>query len=215
MNRQVFGSVLLVAGILILAVAIFQYQDIRSAQREMLELHEQLAVEEENPAILQGNSVQSELTAAPIQPILESKGSAKREDYQNGQMTIAIPKLEINAAVVSGTTIELLKKGPGLYECSPLPGLDGGNVCIAGHRTTYGAWFRHVDKLEEGDEITLDYDGSSYIYQVERVFIVDKKDWSITEQVGYSSLTLTSCHPLRSSKQRIVVRGKLISISDL
>jgi LPXTG-site transpeptidase (sortase) family protein len=215
MNRQVFGSVLLVTGILILAVAIFQYQDIRSAQREMLELHEQLAIEAENPAILQENSVQSELTAAPIQPILESKGSAKREDYQNGQMTIAIPKLEINAAVVSGTTIELLKKGPGLYESSPLPDLDGGNVCIAGHRTTYGAWFRHVDKLEEGDEITLDYDGSSYIYQVERVFIVDKKDWSITEPVGYSSLTLTACHPLRSSKQRIVVRGKLIITSDL
>jgi sortase A len=91
-----------------------------------------------------------------------------------------------------------------------LPDLAGSNVCIAGHRTTYGAWFRHVDKLEEGDEILLDYDGTSYAYQVEKVFIVAKNDWSITEAVGYSALTLTSCHPLRSSKQRIVVRAKLM-----
>jgi LPXTG-site transpeptidase (sortase) family protein len=215
MNRQVLGSVLLITGILILVVAIFQYHDIRSAQSEMLVAHEQSTKEAENPVILQEDNVQSELAAMPTQTVLENKVVSKREDYQNGQMTIGIPKLEVNAAVVSGTTIELLKKGPGLYESSPMPDLDGGNVCIAGHRTTYGAWFRHVDKLEEGDEITLDYDDIQYIYQVEKVFIVDKKDWSITEPVGYSSLTLTSCHPLRSSKQRIVVRGKLISTSNL
>jgi LPXTG-site transpeptidase (sortase) family protein len=210
MNRRTLGSVLLIIGTIILMISIIRYQDIRAAQSEMLAAPEQAAVEVESPVVLQENSEEDDEKATLVQPISENKTATKREDYQNGQMTIAIPKLEVNAAVVHGTTIELLKKGPGLYESSPLPDLADGNVCIAGHRTTYGAWFRHVDKLEKGDEITLYYEGTLYTYQVEKVFIVDKKDWSITEPVGYSSLTLTSCHPLRSSKQRIVVRGKLI-----
>jgi sortase A len=209
MNRRILGSVLLIVGALILTISIFRYQDIRSAQKEMLAAYEQSATAE-NPVVVQENSAKADEAAVPVKLVSENKSVTKREEYQNGQMTIAIPKLEINAAVVSGTSIELLKKGPGLYESSPLPDLAGGNVCIAGHRTTYGAWFRNVDKLENGDKITLDYKGTLYTYQVEKVFIVDKKDWSITEAQGYSALTLTSCHPLRSSKQRIVVRAKLI-----
>jgi sortase A len=214
MNRRTLGSVLLIIGALIFTIAIFQYQDIRGAQKEMLAAYEQSAAAE-SPVVVQENSAQDDVAAAPIQLAPEKKTVTKREDYQNGQMTIAIPKLEISAGVVKGTSIELLKKGPGLYESSPMPDVVDGNVCIAGHRTTYGAWFRQVDKLEKGDEVTLDYNGIPYVYEVEKVFIVDKKDWSITESVGYSSITLTSCHPLRSSKQRIVVRGKLVNQNNL
>jgi sortase A len=206
MNRRTIGSVFLIIGALLFTIAILQYYDIRVAQKEMLAIHEAPSTEIENPIVLQENNTQDETKTAPLQLV----SAEKREDYQNGQLTIAIPKLEINAAVVKGTSVELLKKGPGLYEGSPLPNVANGNVCIAGHRTTYGAWFRHVDKLEEGDEILLDYDGILYIYHVEKVFVVEKKDWSITEAVGYSALTLTSCHPLRSSKKRIVVRAKLM-----
>ena len=132
-----------------------------------------------------------------------------REDYKSGMMIIDIEKINVRAGIVEGTTRSLLKEGPGLYEISPLPDKEGGNVCIAGHRTTYGAWFRHVDKLEKDDEIILEYNNLKYIYKVEKVFIVDKKDWSVTEPVGHSALTLTACHPLRSDRQRIVVRAKL------
>lgn len=45
-------------------------------------------------------------------------------------------------------------------------------VNIVGHRTTYGAWFRHVDQLYEGDEILLEFAGDKYQYSVEKVFIV-------------------------------------------
>lgn len=206
MNRRTIGSVFLIIGALLFTIAILQYYDIRVAQKEMLAIHEAPIKEVENPIVLQENNTQDETKATPVQLI----SAEKREDYQNGQLTIAIPKLEINAAVVKGTSVELLKKGPGLYESSPLPNLANGNVCIAGHRTTYGAWFRNVDQLKEGDEIILDYNGVKYTYQVQRVFIVDKKDWTVIESQDYPAITLTSCHPLRSSKQRIVVRGKLI-----
>jgi LPXTG-site transpeptidase (sortase) family protein len=209
MKRQFLSSVLVISGILILAAAIFQYQNIRGAQKEMLAVYEQSNADE-IPVVFQPKVDQNVEAATPLQ--LESKEMAitKREDYQSGQLTITIPKLERNAAVVKGTTIELLKKGPGLYESSPLPDSVDGNVCIAGHRTTYGAWFRYVDMLKKGDEIILNYNGASYTYLVEKVFITDKKDWSITAPQGYSAITLTSCHPLRSSKQRIVVRAELV-----
>jgi LPXTG-site transpeptidase (sortase) family protein len=210
MNRRTIGSVLLIIGALIFTFAIVQYYDIRVAQREMLVVQEVKTLEVENPIVLPESSIQEKMPTAGIQLISEEKAAALREDYQSGQMTIAIPKLEINAAVVKGTSVELLKKGPGLYESSPMPNLSNGNVCIAGHRTTYGAWFRNVDQLEEGDEIILDYNSVKYTYQVQRVFIVDKKDWTVIESQDYPAITLTSCHPLRSSKQRIVVRGKLI-----
>jgi sortase A len=206
MNRRTIGSVFLIIGALLFTIAILQYYDIRVAQKEMLAIHEAPSTEIENPIVFQENNTLDETKTAPLQLVSEEK----REDYQNGQLTIAIPKLEINAAVVKGTSVELLKKGPGLYEGSPLPNVANGNVCIAGHRTTYGSWFRNVDQLEEGDEIILDYSGVKYTYQVQRVFIVDKKDWTVIEPQDYPAITLTSCHPLRSSKQRIVVRGKLI-----
>jgi LPXTG-site transpeptidase (sortase) family protein len=49
---------------------------------------------------------------------------------------------------------------------------------------------------------------------VEKVFIIEKNDWSVTLPQGYSALTLTSCHPLNSSKQRIVVRCRLDNVVD-
>ena len=136
----------------------------------------------------------------------------ERQNYKRGEMIIEIPSIDVKAAIMEGTTRELLKQGPGLYEVSPLPSKDVNNVCIAGHRTTYGAWFRNVDKLKEGDHIILSFNEKKYVYKVEKVFVVEKNDWSVTNLTGYSSITLTSCHPVGSSKQRIIVRGKLDKI---
>lgn len=133
----------------------------------------------------------------------------KREDYESGMMIIDIPKLKVRAGVIKGTSKEELKEGPGLYEISPLVTQEGGNVCIAGHRDVYGAWFLNVDKLIAGDDIFIELNGFKYNYKVEKVFIVAKNDWSVTKPTGYSSLTLTTCHPLKSSKQRMIVRAKL------
>ena len=63
---------------------------------------------------------------------------------------IRIPRIHLNKVVVEGTTTDILPKGPGHYPAQPLPGAPG-TVAIAGHRTTYGAPFRHVDSLRKGD----------------------------------------------------------------
>lgn len=209
MTRRKLGKSLLILGFIIAAASLFYYLRISSAQSKMLAAHEESALEFEAP-MQQKKDTSSEAAAASVKAEAGEKGAAGREEFESGQLIISIPKLKVEAAVVNGTSRDVLKLGPGLYENSPLPEEEGGNICIAGHRSTYGAWFRHVDRLNEGDDITLECNGTIFSYKVERVFVVDKKDWSVTEPQGYSAITLTSCHPIGSSKERIIVRGRLV-----
>ena len=79
---------------------------------------------------------------------------ARREQHQVGTGDaigqITIPKLGASYTVVQGTDTASLEKGPGHYPATALPGL-GQTVAIAGHRTTYLAPFRHINRLEPGD----------------------------------------------------------------
>ena len=131
-----------------------------------------------------------------------------------GAARITIPAAGVHAEVVGGTTAEHLAQGPGFYPEGSLPHL-GGNVAIAGHRTTYGAWFRHLDRLEAGDPIFLLYDGSLYRYEVERVWVIAYNDWSVIAQTGEHVLTLTTCHPPGSSAYRLAVRARWVETIDL
>lgn len=122
---------------------------------------------------------------------------------------IHIPSIDVRAIVLYGTSLRILAQGPGFYEVGVLPG-QRGNVAIAGHRTTYGAWFRHVDKLKAGDEIELYFQGVKYRYAVERVWVIASNDWSVVAPTENSMLTLTACHPPGSAAYRIAVRARLI-----
>jgi sortase A len=122
---------------------------------------------------------------------------------------IKIPAIGASDYVVEGTDTSSLRKGPGHYPETPLPG-DPGTAAIAGHRTTYGAPFRDIDKLERGDRIILDAPDGRFIYHVERVKIVDDQDLSVLEPVGYKRLLLSACHPLYSAAERVIVFAKQV-----
>ncbi|WZL73627.1 class E sortase [Clostridiaceae bacterium 35-E11] len=211
------GNILILIGVILILYALFSIFQWKGSQKELLEKYDSntdaLTENQEAfhiPTLEMDHSQQLDNVEKE-----KNMQQMKRKQYQRGMMVIDIPKINIHAAIVEGTTRELLKKGPGLYEISPLPTEDEGNVCIAGHRTTYGAWFRHIDTLLKDDEIILTFANAVYRYKVEDVFIVTKNDWSVTEPTGYAALTLTSCHPLRSAKQRIIVRAKLDKIDVL
>ena len=65
---------------------------------------------------------------------------------------IDVPAIGVNDIVVAGVTRDDLKRGPGHFPETPLPG-QLGNVAIAGHRTTYGQPFPNDDNLNPGDDI--------------------------------------------------------------
>jgi sortase A len=121
---------------------------------------------------------------------------------------IAAPAIGLDAVVVEGTGGGDLRNGPGHYPGAPFPGLPG-TVAIAGHRTTYGAPFRHVDGLRPGDRIELRMPYGRFAYAVERTRIVAPTATWVTRRAGYDRLVLTACHPLYSAAQRIVVFARL------
>jgi sortase A len=121
---------------------------------------------------------------------------------------IEIPTIGVSEYVVEGTDVGSLRKGPGHYPETPLPG-DPGTAAIAGHRTTYGAPFRRIDKLKAGQEITIDMPDARFVYRVERTTIVDDQDLSVLDRVGYQRLVLSACHPLYSAAQRVIVFARL------
>lgn len=127
---------------------------------------------------------------------------------------IKIPEIGANKVVVEGTDGGSLRKGPGHYPETPLPGIRG-TVAIAGHRTTYGAPFRDLDKLEEGDRIVVEMPYGRFLYDVEKQQIVDPNALWVTKRVGHNRLVLTACHPKYSAAQRIVIFARLQSAERL
>jgi sortase A len=122
---------------------------------------------------------------------------------------LEIPAIDLTDYVVEGTDVASLRKGPGHYPETPLPG-GRGTTAIAGHRTTYGAPFRHIDELDRGDRIVVDMPDGRIVYRVEQTKIVDDQDLSVLEPVGYRRLMLSACHPLYSAAQRIIVFARQV-----
>jgi sortase A len=121
---------------------------------------------------------------------------------------LRIPRLDAHFVVVQGTGSGSLRRGPGHYSETALPGQDG-TVGIAGHRTTYGAPFRHLDALRRNDPITITMPYGRFVYRVEGTRIVKPKDVSSLRAIGRQRLVLTACHPLYSAAQRLVVIARL------
>lgn len=122
---------------------------------------------------------------------------------------IGFPTLNRKYYVIEGTKTPDLRKGPGHYPDTALPGKNK-TVAIAGHRTTYGAPFRTIDRLKRGDRIDMRMRYGTYVYKVQKTRIVDPSETSVTDNVGYDRLVLTACHPLYSAAQRIVVFARLV-----
>ena len=118
--------------------------------------------------------------------------------------------------MVQGTDwLHDLSEGPGHYSNTTFPGQDS-TVAIAGHRTTFGAWFRHINDIRNGDWITLQMPYATFHYRVQYHQVVLNTDWKIIRPQGYERLVLSACHPLYSSSHRWVVfaRGMSATLRD-
>ena len=150
-----------------------------------------------------------------LQDFIVIDQSAKIEEFQPTIFgLLEIPDINISQFVVSGTDELSLKFGPGHYIETKLPG-SGGNVGIAGHRTTYGAPFSHLDQVDIGDEIYLTVGLNKYHYIVDDIEVVDANtgDYVLFNR-GDDRLTLTTCHPRYSARERLIVSGILTRIES-
>ena len=134
--------------------------------------------------------------------------AAKAEFLPDVVGRLTILSANINHYVVFGATNKKLEYGPGYILGTSLPG-SGGNFAIAGHRTTYGAPFGNLDKVQVGETIIFQTNTNQYKYQVIDVKIISPEDNYVLENYGDDRITLTTCHPKFSAKQRLVVIGQL------
>jgi sortase A len=138
---------------------------------------------------------------------------AFEDELRNGKPigTIEAPSAGFDYVIIQGTGTNSLQKGPGHYPDTALPG-QGRTIGIAGHRTTYGAPFRKINQLEDGDRITVEMPYATFTYVVEKSRIVEPTDVEIVRDVGRERLVLTACHPLYSAAQRYAVFGRLAAV---
>ena len=125
---------------------------------------------------------------------------------------IRIPSIERLAEgwnIVSGVTIADLKTGAGHMPATPLPGQPGTAV-ISGHRTTYGAPFHDLGELEAGERIEVDTAIGTHVYEVRSLEVVAPTDIWVTAPRDGAWLTLTTCHPKFSARERLIVFAELV-----
>jgi sortase A len=202
----VIGMALLVDGILTIVwqepiTALQQSRDQGALRTDLRDLQQVLVA---------APKVARESSAARMRRQALTLLRAKRPDG-SALGSVDIPQIGLKTVFVESTDHPALKKGPGHYRGTVLPGLYG-TVGLAGHRTTYGAPFRRIDELSSGSRIILRMPYGRFTYKVTGTRITTPADASsLVSRAGTRRLVLTACHPLYSAAKRIVVSARLVS----
>jgi sortase A len=215
------GRTCITAGVLILLFVAYQLwgTGIREAQAQnrledqfanVLDDAAQVPTSTTSTTVTSTTVTSTTVTSTPETTTTTPEPAPALEPVPEGEPTahIRIPKIGVDKIVVEGVALPDLKKGPGHYPDSPLPGQKG-NAAIAGHRTTYGAPFNRIDELVAGDEILVETVQGDFRYLVTEQLIVSPTQVDVLDDKGDNRLTLTACHPKYSARQRIVVVAML------
>jgi sortase A len=203
------GRVLITLGILLLLFVAYQLwgtgiYEAQAQNRLKDQFHQQLQQRTPSTTTTTADpSVTTTLPSTTVPPV---------EAPPNGDALgrIDIPKIGLSAYVVEGVDVGDLRKGPGHYPGTPLPG-QLGNSAIAGHRTTYGAPFGDLDQLAAGDEITVQTVQGTFKYTIDvDPFAVSPDDGDVLlPKEGAATLTLTTCNPKYSAAERLIIKATL------
>ena len=201
------GELLITAGVVILLFVAYElwFTNFYTAQ-EQHDLRHQLEQQWGLP-IPQGSSAPGE------QPLAEPP-------LGDGVAILRIPRLgkDYVKVIVEGVNHEDLKKGPGHYPGTAMPGQIGDFV-VSGHRTTYGAPFNQLDRLEHLDPIVVETRSMWFVYKVTSTEVVLPTDIATIapvpdhpgEKPTKAWLTFTTCHPKYSASHRLIVHGVLVA----
>ena len=122
---------------------------------------------------------------------------------------LEIPAMDLTMPVYLGASDEHLAIGAAVLGSTSAPiGGDSTNCVIAGHRGWRGAdYFRHIDRLQVGDTVTLTNLWETLTYTVADIQIIQPHEVDkIKILQGRDLLTLLTCHPYASGgRQRYVV----------
>lgn len=122
------------------------------------------------------------------------------------QSTLVIPSINLQKVIFDGTSVGTLEKGVWHRPDTGNPN-SGGNMVLVGHRYGYNGdgVFYHLDVVHISDKIVLYWQGKKYVYVVKNIKVVPPTETSIENQTGEELLTIYTCTPMWSFKDRLVV----------
>ena len=215
---RIFGTLLILAGVLTLAwvVVVWQWQDPFTAlythfeQSRLSHAYERRA-EAFHPALPPPTKHRD---LAALERSVAAEARAYQRTLKEGDPVgrIKVGRIGLKMVVVQGTDHDTLKKGPGHYIRSGLPG-EGGLIYIAGHRTTYLAPFAYIDGIKAGDYVTLEVPYGTFTYRVFRHYVVPASEVSILQNHGREILRLQACHPRFFATHRYIVDARLVGVA--
>jgi len=141
--------------------------------------------------------------------------SLPESEYSVSKNRLIITKIGVNAPIVESDNEQYgLSRGAWHMPDSSTPDT-GGNTVITGHRFRYlppnNVTFYLFDKLEAGDLVSVIWEEKNYIYKIRETKIVPNTEISILEKTNEPILTMFTCHPIYSTKQRLVIIADLIN----
>lgn len=194
-----------------IAIGLFGYYGLTNLQTRA----EQSTLRAEAPARLFSKNVE------PAGPRLDFAGWRsedltywKRLKHGEPMGRLVAARMKLDAIVVKGVGTSDLKRGPGWIDYTSYPGPTG-NTGISGHRTTYGAPFRKLDRMRPGDIIRLYSPYRRYTYRVRRKFSVRPNRVDVVGSTPTPTLTMTACDPPYSARLRLIVQSDLIEVKRL
>jgi LPXTG-site transpeptidase (sortase) family protein len=129
----------------------------------------------------------------------------------NGIAMLYIPRLDKRWVVVQGVSRSDIRRNPGHYPRSAMPGQPG-NFAVAGHRNRATFW--DLDQLRPGDTIIVETKTTWFVYRVAKTRVVLPNQVEVVSPVppGMPAgrlLTLTTCNPKFDNYQRLIVHATL------
>ena len=211
---RIFGSLLIVAGVLTLAwvIVVWRWQDPFTALYTHFQQARLSSTYEKRAAAFRPR-VAHVADLASVEREVASEARTYRRTLRPGDPVgrLHIGRIGLNMIVVQGTDHETLKKGPGHYLGSALPG-EGHLIYIAGHRTTYLAPFAAINNIRVGDYITFELPYGTFTYRATSHYIVTADAVAMLRDHGAELLRLQACHPRFFATHRYLVDAKLVSV---
>lgn len=144
-------------------------------------------------------------------------GEAQAQEQEQEEITgnrIVIPKIGVNMPITGGVNEEYAwSRGAWVDNRTSTPD-KGSNTTFSAHRFQYkppsSKTFYLLDKLEEGDEVGVYWEDKLYTYRVTGQSIVTPYAAEVLEPTDKPTITLITCTPLFSVKNRLVVTAELV-----
>lgn len=170
--------------------------------------------EERNPLETLGVSELAAQEIAPsLLPIDGAQNPAPNDKAVAAYNRLVIEKAGVDMPLFVSDNEKILLKGGWVFAGASRPD-KGSNTVIFGHRWLYKPpvknTFYNLDKVAAGDRFSIQWQNKTYNYEVSEVKVVNPSDVWIMNHTGTPQVTLVTCTPLFSTKQRLVVVGKLI-----